>query len=198
MNSIENFNSIEEQIQEQSSKVDYDTKDLPIELIVDRFKEQRIFIPEYQREFVWEEERQSRLVESIMLGLPIPLLFLAQTAAGTLEIVDGSQRVRSLHAFLTDELVLEGLEKLTHLNGLKYSQLPESRRFKFGDVTLQVVTLSETATEAAKNDLFERLNRGSDLLRDMEKRKGIYRGEFTDFIYQKREEKSKILGSAAM
>ena len=55
--------------------------------------------PEYQRDFVWDEVRQSRLIESITLGLPIPIVFMAEDAQGRLEIVDGSQRIRTLAAF---------------------------------------------------------------------------------------------------
>ena len=59
-----------------------------------------LFVPDYQREFVWDEERQSKLIESIILGLPIPLIFLTENNDGRLEIIDGSQRIRTLSAFL--------------------------------------------------------------------------------------------------
>lgn len=180
---------IEEQIISQQKTVDYDTKDFTIQLINQKYleglekEENEIFVPEYQREFVWDEVRQSRLIESLLLGLPIPSIFLADGKDGRMEIVDGSQRIRTMAAFYKDELVLTGLEKLTLLNGLKFSDLAESRKKKFNNTSLRIIVLAENATEEVKNDLFDRINRGSDNLRSMEKRKGIYRGIFTDFIY---------------
>jgi Protein of unknown function DUF262 len=180
---------LEEQITEQKKTVDFDTREFTIEFLVQKYltkidqDENDIFVPEYQREFVWDDSRQSRLVESIVLGLPIPIIFLAEDTNGRLEIVDGSQRIRTLAAFLSNELTLEDLEKLTRLNGLQYKDLPESRKRKINNTPIRMIVLSEAASEGVRNDLFERINRGSDLLRSMEKRKGIYRGEFNKFIY---------------
>lgn len=110
-------------------------------------------------------------------------MFFAENKNGRCEIVDGSQRVRTFYAFINNDLVLEGLTRLDKLNGYSFADLPESRKKKIRNTALRLIFLSENATEEVKNDLFERINRGSDLLKDMEKRKGIYRGEFTDFIY---------------
>lgn len=180
---------IEEQITEEKKTVDFDTREFTIEFLVQKYcdkldkDENDIFVPDYQREFVWDEIRQSRLIESVTLGLPIPIIFLAEDKNGRLEIVDGSQRIRTLAAFLTNELTLTGLDKLTLLNGVKFDDLPASRKRKLNNTAMRMIVLSETATEEVRNDLFERINRGSDLLRNMEKRKGIYRGPFNDFIY---------------
>ncbi|MGI4859129.1 MAG: DUF262 domain-containing protein [Janthinobacterium lividum] len=180
---------IEEQITEKKKTVDFDTREFTIEFLVKKYTdkldkdENDIFVPEYQREFVWDEIRQSRLIESVTLGLPIPIIFLAEDKNGRLEIVDGSQRIRTLAAFLTNELSLTGLDKLTLLNGVKFEELPSSRKRKINNTAMRMIVLSDTANEEVRNDLFERINRGSDLLRNMEKRKGIYRGPFNDFIY---------------
>ena len=181
---------LEDQITEKKKTVDFDTREFTIEFLVKKYLEKLdqeqndIFVPEYQREFVWDDSRQSKLIESIVLGLPIPIIFLAEDKNGRLEIVDGSQRIRTLAAFITNELTLEDLDKITHLNGLKYEDLPESRRRKINNTAIRMIVLSESASDDVKNDLFERINRGSDLLRNMEKRKGIYRGEFNKFIYE--------------
>lgn len=186
----EQLNRMEEQITEQKKTVDFDTREFTIEFLVQKYLEKQdtgdndIFVPEYQREFVWDEERQSKLIESITLGLPIPIIFLAEDQNGRLEIVDGSQRIRTLAAFLTGELVLEGLDKLTEMNGIKFDDLHASRKRKINNTPIRMIVLSEAATEDVRNDLFERINRGSDLLRAMEKRKGSYQGWFTDLIYK--------------
>ena len=189
MLSEEKIKTLEEQILEEKKTVDFDTREFTIEILVKKYlddieKEQNeLFVPDYQREFVWDDIRQSRLIESITLGLPIPIIFVAENEEGRLEIVDGSQRIRTLAAFITNDLKLLELEKLTEMNGVHYDDLPTSRQRKIKNTAIRMIVLSETATEQVKNDLFERINRGSDLLRNMEKRKGIYRGPFTSFIY---------------
>ncbi|WP_339810095.1 DUF262 domain-containing protein [Zunongwangia profunda] len=181
----------EKQIYEEQKIVDFDTREFTIEYITDKYlkgvdeDENEIYVPEYQREFVWDELRQSKLIESIILGLPIPLLFLAENKEkdNRLEIVDGSQRIRTLAAFISNELTLIGLEKLDKLNSFSFSDLSSSRQRKFKNTPLRMIVLSDKATEDVRNEIFERINRGSDLLLAMEKRKGIYRGAFRDFIY---------------
>lgn len=186
----EKLNRLEDQITEEKKTVDFDTREFTIEFLVKKYLdnletgENDIFVPEYQREFVWDAERQSKLIESITLGLPIPIIFLAEDQSGRLEIVDGSQRIRTLAAFLSGELRLEGLEKLTEMNGIQFEDLPASRKRKINNTAIRMIVLSDAATEDVRNDLFERINRGSDLLRNMEKRKGSYQGAFTDLIYK--------------
>ncbi|MEB3438788.1 DUF262 domain-containing protein [Pseudomonas sp. A2] len=183
------MNDVEDQIIELKKAVAYDSKDFTIEILVKKYldgineNQNEIFVPDYQRDFVWDTSRQSRLIESIVLGLPIPPIFVAENKDGRLEIVDGSQRVRTLSAFLENQLTLESLEKVTKLNGMSFNDFDVSRKRKFNNMTITVIVLSENATEEVKNDLFERINKGSDILRNMETRKGIYRGKFTDFIY---------------
>lgn len=183
------MNDVESQIIELKKAVAYDSKDYTIELLVNKYMDgiedddNEIYVPEYQRDFVWDESRQSKLIESIVLGLPIPPIFVAENKSGRLEIVDGSQRIRTLSSFVNGTLELDGLEKVTKLNGMKFENFDISRKRKFNNTTIAFFVLSESATEEVKNDLFERINRGSDTLRGMETRKGVYRGEFTDFIY---------------
>ncbi len=180
---------IESQITEERKSVDFDTREFTIEFLVKKYTENieqdenDIFVPDYQREFVWDDERQSKLIESIVLGLPIPIIFLAQLDNGRLEIVDGSQRIRTIVAFINGDLTIAGLENLTELNSIKFDDLPLSRKRKINNTPIRTIVLSEAATADVRSDLFERINRGSDLLRNMEKRKGIYTGEFTNFIY---------------
>src|SRR5689334_21561806 len=98
----------EEQIRQEQRVVDYDTKEYTVELLVSKYSlgregdENELFIPEYQREFVWDTKRQSKFIESVLLGLPIPYIFTAglyreiAEDEGRIEIVDGSQRIRTL------------------------------------------------------------------------------------------------------
>lgn len=185
-----NMKNIEEQIEKEQRNIKYDTKEYTIELIVKKYLEKieedenDFFVPDYQREFVWDDIRQSRFIESLFIGLPIPYIFLAENKEGRSEIVDGSQRIRTLAAFVTGELKLKGLEKLSTLNDMVFSELSKPYQRKFNNISLKMIALSEQTTEESKTDIFERINRGSDLLKDMEKRKGIYKGKFNDFIYK--------------
>lgn len=183
----------DEQIAIQKRDVDYDTKEYPVETLVQKYltglssDENELFVPDYQRDFTWDEVRQSKFIESVLIGLPVPYLFVADTTdrpenEGRLEIVDGSQRVRTLAAFMQDELVLEGLKKLDLLNGFRYSDLPISRQRRFNRRTLRMIELTEKADEEVRRDIFERLNTGSDELNEMEKRRGILSGPLLDFL----------------
>lgn len=191
----------ENQIYELRKTVRYDIRELTIEIIVNKYQRGRdydpeiekseqskfyssLWIPDYQRDFTWDETRQSRFIESVLLGLPIPLIFVAENENSVWEIVDGSQRIRTLNAFMTNKLILQDLEKLDTLNGFKYSDLDQTRQGKFADLPIRMIVLTEEATDEVKKDMFERINRGSDLLKPMEKRKGIYIGPFNTFIYQ--------------
>ena len=85
-------------------KVDYDIRDFTLDYIVQQFQEGLFFIPDYQREFIWREKNQCEFIESLILGLPIPFMFGADTEEGNLEIVDGAQRIQTLESFFNDDL----------------------------------------------------------------------------------------------
>lgn len=185
----EEFVEIETQIREKQQTVDYDVKEYPIEILVSKYSkgmetgENEIFIPSYQRSFQWEDDRQSKFIESILLGLPIPYIFTAENEDGRLEIVDGSQRIRTLENFLSNNLELNDLEILDKCNGLKFDDFPISRQRKINNTSLRMIVLSEHSDEDARFMLFERINSGSVILQAMEKRKGSLPGPFTDFVY---------------
>lgn len=182
---------IEDQITDHRKLVDYITLEYPVEVIVQKYvdgeeeDENEIFVPQYQRDFVWDDARQSKFIESLFLGLPIPFLFVADVVGeneGRLEIVDGSQRIRTLANYVSDGLKLIKLEKLTLLNGLRYSDLPKTRQMRFMRTNIKMIHLTDKADEDTRKDIFERINTGSDDLRPMEVRKGAMSGAFYDFI----------------
>ena len=194
---LPNFNTTEaeKQIEEHRKVVDYNIIEYPIEVIVGKYlgesKDEtgkpvkaEFYIPDYQREHTWDEKRKSKFIESVLIGLPIPFLFLAEAEdeEGRLEIVDGSQRIRTLAEFVSGKLVLNDLEKLPSLNGFTFEQLPLARQRKFNRTTIRIIALSDEADEETRRDLFERINTGSDPLKDMEQRRGIMRGPFITFI----------------
>jgi len=181
------ISSAEGAIRKHKREVDYDTKEFTVEMVVNKYKDglgedtNELFVPDYQRDFVWPKESQSRLIESLIIGLPIPHIFIADVESsdedfdGRVEIVDGSQRVRTLHSFLSNELVLNGLKLIPQINGFKYRDFPVSRQRRFCRISIRIIELSN-CTEATRRDLFERINTGSDVLKDMEIRKGSLHG----------------------
>lgn len=180
----------EEEILENQRIVDYDTKEYPVEVIVEKYlvgkedEDNEIFVPDYQREFVWPNDRRSKFIESVLIGLPIPYIFVADVSKGEgrLEIVDGSQRIRTLAAYVSNEFELSGLKKLKKLNGFLFSDLPIARQRRFKRRTIRMIELTERADEAVRRDIFERINTGSLLLNDMEQRWGIKEGPLLEFI----------------
>jgi len=185
MKTDEELKKAEEQIIEQKEPVSYDTREYPVEVLVNKFINKEFIIPSYQRAFVWEKdkEKMSRFIESIILDLPVPYLFFADEAdTGKLEIVDGSQRLRTLTAFYKDEFELTGLDVLDLLNGFKYSDLIESRQRRFLRKTLRSIELTEKASAEVRRDLFARINTKPYDLLPMEIRKGTFDGPFYNFI----------------
>jgi hypothetical protein len=135
----------------------------------------------------WDEARQSKFIESIILGLPIPSIFVAEIYddehdESRLEIIDGTQRIRTLTRFINNELTLTGLKKIQSLNGFKFADLPLARQRRFNRTTLRMIQLTESANEEVRRDLFERINTGSVDLNEMEKRRGILPGQFLELI----------------
>jgi hypothetical protein len=198
----EQINLAEAQIRNSRKPVDYNTLEYPIEIIVDKYfngkekDENEIFIPDYQRAMAWDEDYQSKFIESILLGLPVPYIFVADVSSeveaeefSRLEVIDGTQRIRTLSNFLKNYLELQGLKKLTKLNGLKFDDLPPSRQIRFKRTPLRMIQLTEEADESIRRDLFERINSGSVQLNEMEKRLGGHPGIFLDLIRELSQDK---------
>jgi len=179
---------IAESVENARKDVRYQVTDYPVELLVGKFREKPeeegdIYIPDYQRKLRWTEEAQSYFIESVLLRIPVPPIFFYDVQ-GRLEIVDGSQRVRSLAKFVSDELRLTSLEKLDALSGLKFSQLPPSIQKRFFNTPIRSFVLDEGTDESTRIELFRRLNTSGKTLHDAEIRKGAFRGPFLDLIIE--------------
>ncbi len=182
----------EAEIRAQRKPVDYNTLEYPIEVLVDKYStgkdkdENELFIPDYQREMTWDDDRQSKFIESVLLGLPIPYIFVADVSESEdlarLEIIDGTQRIRTLYNFINNKLKLTNLEKLKSLNNFTFNDLPLSRQRRFKRTTIRMIQLTEEADEEIRRDLFERINTGSIELNEMEKRRGSKPGKFLNLI----------------
>lgn len=183
---------LDQSIVEMQKITDHEIREFPISVIVDKFQtglaedEAELFIPDYQREFVWNNKQKSRFIESLLLNLPIPYIFVADIGSGEnegrLEIVDGSQRIRTLHQFTNNMLTLEGLQKLVVANGFKYSDFSTPRRLRFDRKTIRMIELTEHCDEETRREIFDRLNTGGKKLTTMEQRQGSNDGPFLAFV----------------
>ncbi|NET04745.1 MAG: DUF262 domain-containing protein [Symploca sp. SIO2B6] len=184
----------EAEIREKRKPVDYSTIEYPIEILIQKYLDgidddtNELFIPDYQREMAWSNDVQSKFIESVLLGLPIPYIFVADVSDeeeendARLEIIDGTQRIRTLANFLTNKLELSNLKKLEKLDCFTFADLPISRQRRFKRATIRMIQLTEESDEEVRRDLFERINTGSVELNKMEKRRGIQPGKFLDLI----------------
>lgn len=135
--------------------------------------------PDFQRNFIWDKTRQSKLIESILLGLPLPSIYLSQYKDGRLTVVDGLQRLHTIKYFLEDKLVLSNLEYLKDCNGKTYSQLEgilsPLRLRKFGQTQIMCFVIDYRSPTQLKFDLFRRLNTGGKPLNNQEIRNCLSR-----------------------
>lgn len=135
--------------------------------------------PDFQRNFIWDKTRQSKLIESILLGLPLPSIYLSQYKDGRLTVVDGLQRLHTIKHFLEDNLVLSNLEYLKDCNNKTYSQLEgilSPLRFrKFGQTQIMCFVIDYRSPSQLKFDLFRRLNTGGKPLNNQEIRNCLSR-----------------------
>lgn len=184
-----------DELNELRRKVDFNTYDISVKELVSMLKDNIIDIaPDYQRQFRWDPARQSQLVESIFLGIPVPSLYMATNLDGTWELIDGVQRLSSLVNFVGDadirektnmlgtNLKLTSLAKLTSFEGMAFTDLSKSVQLDFLLKPLKITTLSDKSDKDVRFDLFERLNTGGIVLTNQEIRSCVYRGDFNEFL----------------
>ena len=178
----ERIEAAERQLKDLQRQVEYDTKDYTLELLLDKFEKGDFYIPDYQRQFVWKANNRSLFIESVLLGLPIPVMFFAGCEDGRLEIIDGAQRMQTLREFVKYKMKLNKLAKLTELDGFSFDDLSTATRRKFLNRTFRVVVLDEKTTTDIRQDLFNRINTSGVKASDSEVRRGSYPGKLTDYI----------------
>jgi Protein of unknown function DUF262 len=182
--SSEQIEAAEREIVDRSRRIDFYMTEYSIELLSEKMSRGEFVIPEYQREFTWEPSRKSRFIESVIMGLPIPFLFFWEMQNGKLEIVDGSQRLRTIHEYIFKDFELTQLEELPSLSGTRFLDLPASRQRKIRNRSIRGIVLNEHADDQARFDMFERINTGSKVANTAEVRRGALRGPFLDLIIE--------------
>ncbi|OUC15037.1 MAG: hypothetical protein B0A82_09040 [Alkalinema sp. CACIAM 70d] len=149
--------------------------------------------PEYQRRLRWSNPQKSRLIESLLLNVPVPPIFLYETQEARYEVMDGQQRLNAIKEFLAGSFALSGLTVLTPLNGIRYSKAPPKIKRALDRASLSAIVLlleSDTEADALKRAtdirrfIFDRLNSGGKQLNAQELRNAIYPGDFNRAIVE--------------
>jgi uncharacterized protein with ParB-like and HNH nuclease domain len=162
------------------------------EMIIKRVKSGEIKLsPDYQRNHRWDNKTSSRLIESMILNIPIPLIYLSQdidlddeTGEGIsrYSIIDGQQRLTAICNFFTNQFPLTKLETFKELNGYHFKDLPDFLIRRLEDRGIKFLRIDSTLDPELKYYIFEKLNRGSVNLEPQELRNSIYRGEFNNLL----------------
>ena len=181
---------LEQKYREQMRQIVSQKIELPISTLSDMIEDQIDLSPGFQRRGRWDTDRRSRFIESIIMNVPIPPVFLGEDDYGKYVVLDGRQRLTAVHEFLRNAYALKGLKVWTELIGSRWLDLQKKKL----DRTLTrrfipaVVILKESSAEV-KYDVFDRLNTGGVIAEPMEIRNAIYRGTFTKLLHDLSDEK---------
>lgn len=143
---------------------------------------QIIMDPEFQRLDVWDSVKKSELIESTLMGLPLPLLYFTEDQSGKLIVVDGKQRLTTFFEFIENKFELTKLRILSKLNKPKFRDLtPELQSF-LEDYQLHAHVINYSVEDRIKFDIFDRVNRGGTQLNNQEMRNALYIGKATKLL----------------
>lgn len=147
-----------------------------------------IIDPDYQRQNVWSARQRIELIESIIMGIPLPVIYLFETRDGKKQVVDGRQRITTIIDFLNDKFPLKDLRILRDYNDCRFSDLPPKVQGIFEDFQILCYVIQPPTAERVKYDIFDRVNRGGTKLNSQEMRNALYRGAATELINEICEE----------
>lgn len=169
------------------SHLEIDVKEdhFPVSVMVRRIQSgQLVLAADFQRKGKegWPPEQRSRFIESILLNYPLPPLYLNQDRAGRYMVVDGLQRSTSVFYFLGSQFALQGLERLSWLNGSRFSELGPALRARIEDRKLLCYVLRPSVPLSVVVDIFARINQGGTELSRQEIRHALHRGKSTDLL----------------
>jgi hypothetical protein len=144
--------------------------------------------PEYQRRLVWSQKKKSLFIESLLMNIPVPAVFLYESDLSRYEVMDGQQRLNAIVEFYDNQLKLRGLQTWSVLNGLTYAQCPPrirsglDRRRISANVLLAESASTQQEMSFVRRTVFERLNTGGQQLNAQELRNSLYSGQFNDLL----------------
>lgn len=181
-----NLKKIVQKFEASQNALVLQTSDLSLQTIAQMVDSGAIDVsPKYQRRERWSPQAQSELMESFLINVPIPPVYLSEDDFGTYSVIDGKQRITTIYGFLFDQFALNGLKKFPEVDGLKFSGLPPelANALKIRPY-LRVVTLLKQTDPELKYEVFTRLNTGGEPLLPQEIRNALYRGPFNDLLFE--------------
>jgi len=172
-------------IPQEDNRIHTSSGDLEIESLHNKKKRGRLVLqPDFQRQYVWDPAKASKLIESAILQIPLPIIYLSEEKDGKEYVIDGQQRLTSFFSFIDGvfpdgkSFKLSGLNVCSDLNGEKFSELSDELQDKIRYYKIRAITFQKDSSENLKFEIFERLNTGSVQLNDQELRNCLYRGNF--------------------
>ncbi|XZJ13863.1 DUF262 domain-containing protein [Clostridium perfringens] len=171
----------------KTQSIEYD-----LETLVKKIKKGFIKLnPDYQRNHRWKESTSSKLIESLILNIPIPVIYLSEDVdvdddvdddIARYSVIDGQQRLTAITDYMSNKFALTDLDVLSDLNGSFYNDLPPFLIRRLEERTIKCLRIDSTVDSQVKYDIFERLNSGAVELTAQELRNAIYRGNFNNLI----------------
>lgn len=155
-------------------------------------------VPDYQRKAgIWDKSKKSLLIESILMGIPLPLFYFAANKEGGLSIVDGLQRLSTIIEFLNNKSSLSKVEYLNNLKNKKFNELSNNEQARIEDYQIHCYILEADTPEDVKLDIFKRINDGGTPLNKYEIRNALYSGRSTKLLKELSEsqEFKNVLGA---
>jgi hypothetical protein len=183
--SFDDENDEEVLIPQKDNRIFTSSGDPEIDSLYNKQKRGRLVLqPDFQRQYVWDASKASKLIESAILQIPLPIIYLSEEQDGKEYVIDGQQRLTSFFSFIDGvfpdgkQFKLSGLIVCSELNGKKFSELTEELQDKVRYYKIRAITFQKDSSENLKFEIFERLNTGSVQLNDQELRNCLYRGNF--------------------
>jgi hypothetical protein len=181
-------------------KIYTDKGDPEIESLYGKHKRGKLVLqPDFQRHFVWDAGKSSRLVESALLDIPLPMIYLSEEDDSKEYVIDGQQRLTSFFSFIDGkhpdgkDFKLTGLKVFDELNKKTFKELPEDQQDKIRYCTIRSITFKKESDKNIKFEIFERLNTGSVSLNDQELRNCIYRGTYNKLLNRLSQDKDFMM-----
>lgn len=163
--------------------------DPEIESLYGKYKRGKLVIqPDFQRHFVWDAKKSSRLIESALLDIPLPVIYLSEEKDGKEYVIDGQQRLTAFFSFIDGQFPdgrdfkLTGLKIFTELNRKSFKEINEELQDKIRYCKIRTITFRRESEADLKFEIFERLNTGAVSLNDQELRNCIYRGPYNELL----------------
>lgn len=199
-NDLEDYDTVNvenetENTEEKENKEEYPNLSIKIEQaqysifeLKRRYDKKRICIdPDFQRNSVWSLKQKSELIESVIMGIPLPLIYLAENEDGKLVVVDGRQRLTTFFEFLDNKFKLRDLKILPQINGMNLEELDKSKLYSryvtmIEDTQLVVQIIKYPTKDRVRFDIFDRVNRGGTPLNKQEMRNALYQGNATKLL----------------